>query len=198
MSEKRWSRLILLASWCLLLTGSLAWGHADLDPRQSLPNKWETYTLSVPTETEIPTIAVRLQVPREFEVEMVGHTLVWQISKNRDERGYIRDITWSGSQVPPQTFVELKLLVRNPKAPGLYVWKIEQIYEDNSTALWEAQTQIVDADNALAQRAEEAWRSAQIATTVSLVAIGIAATLIIIVVIGIFQNGRTRAGGQEL
>lgn len=198
MSEKRCSRLMPLASGLLLLTGSLAWGHADLDPRQSLPNKWETYTLNVPTETEIPTIAVRLQVPREFEVEMVGHTPVWQISKSRDERGYIRDITWSGSQIPPQTFVELKLLVRNPTAPGLYVWKIEQVYEDNSTALWEAQTQIMAADNTLAQRAEEAWRSAQIATTVSLVAIGIAATLIIIVVIGIFQSGRARTGGEEL
>ncbi len=198
MSEKRWSRWIPLALWLLLLNGSLAWGHVDVDPRQSLPNKWETYTLNVPTETEIPTIAVRLQVPQEFEVEMVGHTQVWQISKSRDERGHIRDITWSGSQIPPQTFVELKLLVRNPKAPGLYVWKIEQVYEDHSTALWEAQTQIMAADNSLAQRAEEAWRSAQIATTVSLVAIGIAATLIIIVVLGIFQSGRARTGGQEL
>lgn len=198
MSEKRWSRLIPLAIWLLLLTGSLAWGHVDVDPRQSLPNKWETYTLNVPTETEIPTIAVRLQVPQEFEVEMVGHTQVWQISKSRDERGYIRDITWSGSQIPPQTFVELKLLVRNPTAPGLYVWKIEQVYEDNSTALWEAQTQIMAADNTLAQRAEEAWRSAQIATTVSLVAIGIATTLIIIVVIGIFQSGRARTEGEKL
>ena len=198
MSAKRCSRLIPLASCLLLLTGSLAWGHADLDPRQSLPNKWETYTLNVPTETEIPTIAVRLQVPREFEVEMVGHTQVWQMSKSRDERGYIRDITWSGSQIPPQTFVELKLLVRNPTAPGLYVWKIEQVYEDNSTASWEAQTQIMAADNTLAQRAEEAWRSAQIATTVSLVAIGIATTLIIIVVIGIFQSGRARTEGEKL
>jgi uncharacterized protein YcnI len=198
MRQQRCSRLILLAGWLLLLTVSLAWGHADLDPRQSLPNKWETYTLNVPTETEMPTIAVRLQVPPEFEVEMVGHTQVWQMTKTRDERGYVRDITWSGSQIPPQTFSEFKLLVRNPTAPGLYVWKIEQVYEDNSTALWEAQTQIMAADNTLAQRAEEAWRSAQIATTVSLVAIGIATTLIIIVVIGMVQTGRARPGGEGL
>ena len=35
----------------ILLLAAIAWGHSDLDPRQSIPNKWETYTLNVPTET---------------------------------------------------------------------------------------------------------------------------------------------------
>ena len=197
MKAPRWLTPLLLAGWFLLFATSQTWGHADLDPRQSLPNKWETYTLNVPTETDMPTIAVRLSIPPEFEVEMVGHTPLWQLNKSRDERGHVRDITWSGSQIPPQTFAELKLLVRNPTTAGLYVWKIEQVYEDNSTALWEAQTQIIAADTTLAQRAEEAWRSAQIATTVSLVAIGIATTLIIIVGIGIVWTGRARPGDEE-
>jgi uncharacterized protein YcnI len=182
--------------WFLVFATSQAEGHADLDPRQSLPNKWETYTLNVPTETDMPTVAVRLFVPPEFEVEMIGHAPLWQISKNRDARGYIHEITWSGSQIPPQTFAELKLLVRNPKTVGLYVWKIEQVYEDSSTAIWEAQTQIQTAETTLGQRAEEAWRAAQIATTVSLVAIGIATTLIIMMAIGIVRTGRTRSAGD--
>lgn len=168
--------------------------HSDLDPRQSIPNKWETYTLNVPTETEASTVQVRLLVPRDFEIEMIEHSQVWHIARSRDERGYIRDVTWSGSTIPSQTFNEFKLLVRNPATPGTYLWKIEQSYQDGTLATWEAQTQIVPpASGGSAQRAEEAWRAAQVATTVSLVALGIAVMLIIVTVIGIIQGSRGRA-----
>ena len=193
-AKRQWGVGMACVVWGLLMSlMATAWGHSDLDPRQSIPNKWETYTLNVPTETEVPTVQVRLLVPREFEIEMLEHNQVWQITRTRDARGYIRDVTWSGSSIPPQTFAEFKLLVRNPTAPGTYVWNIEQSYQDGTVATWEAQTQIVAPTTASgAQRAEEAWRAAQVATTVSLVAIGIAVLLIIATVLGIVQGHRGR------
>ena len=182
----------------ILLLAAIAWGHSDLDPRQSIPNKWETYTLNVPTETAVPTVQVRLLVPRDFEIEMIEHSPLWQITRSRDERGYIREVTWSGSSIPPQTFAEFKLLVRNPTVPGTFLWKIEQYYQDGSVATWEAQTQIVPQANVGGtQRAEEAWRAAQVATTVSLVAIGVSVTLIIVTAIGIVQSGRSQRQDEQ-
>jgi len=199
MHTANWQRGVVITCgvWGLLMSlTATAWGHSDLDPRQSIPNKWETYTLNVPTETAAPTVQVRLLVPREFEIEMLEHSQVWQITRTRDERGYIRDVTWSGGSIPPQTFAEFKLLVRNPTAPGTYSWKIEQSYQDGTVATWEAQTQIVPPTPVSGtQRAEEAWRAAQVATTVSLVAIGIAVLLIIVTVLGILQGHR--GGAQE-
>jgi len=163
MHTASWQReavITCVVGGLLMSLAATTWGHSDLDPRQSIPNKWETYTLNVPTETEVSTVQVRLLVPREFEIEMLEHSQVWQITKARDERGYIREVTWSGSSIPPQTFAELKLLIRNPATPGTYVWKIEQY--------------------------------SQVATTVSLVAIGIAVTLIIVTVLGILQGHRGR------
>jgi uncharacterized protein YcnI len=192
--KRTWTRTLVLGVWGLL--GSLspvAWGHSDLDPRQSLPNKWETYTLTVPTETTVPTIQIRLTVPPEFEVETIEHSQVWHIGTVRDERGYIREITWSESRIPPQMFEQFKLLVRNAKTPGRYVWKIEQAYEGSDAATWEAPTQLITAEGAGGQRAEEAWRAAQVATTVSLVALGIAITLIIVTLIGIVRRGHIPA-----
>ena len=197
MFMAHWQRgaVITCVLWSLLISlAATAWGHSDLDPRQSIPNKWETYTLNVPTETEVPTVQVRLLVPREFEIEMLEHSQVWHITRTRDERGYIREVSWSGSTIPPQTFAEFRLLVRNPTAPGTYVWKIEQYYQDGTVASWEAQTQIVPPTTVSgAQRAEEAWRAAQVATTVSLVAIGIAVLLIIVTLLSILQGYRGRA-----
>ena len=47
------------------------------------------------------------------------------------------------------------------------------------------------------QRAEEAWRAAQVATTVSLVAIGVSVTLIIVTAIGIVQSGRSQRQDEQ-
>src|SRR5919109_3207318 len=200
MHTSSWQRCAIMV-WGIagiLLVVTTAWGHSDLDPRQSIPNKWETYTLNVPTETEVPTVQVRLLVPRDFEIEMIEHTPLWQITRSRDERGYIREVTWSGSSIPPQTFAEFRLLVRNPAAPGTSLWKIEQYYQDGNVATWEAQTQIVaQASVGGAQRAGEAWRAAQVATTVSLVAIGVSVTLIIVTAISIVQGGRSQRRGEQ-
>jgi uncharacterized protein YcnI len=199
MHTSNWQQNILIV-WGvsgILIVAATAWGHSDLDPRQSIPSKWETYTLNVPTETEVPTVQVRLLVPRDFEIEMIEHSPLWQITRSRDERGYIREVTWSGSSIPPQTFAEFKLLVRNPAAPGTSLWKIEQYYQDGNVATWEAQTQIVpQASMGGTQRAEEAWRAAQVATTVSLVAIGISVTLIIVTTIGIMQRSRSQKSDE--
>lgn len=178
------------------LWGGIAWGHSDLDPRQSLPNKWETYTLRVPTEPTTPTVQVRLLVPQEFEVEMIEHAPAWQIVTTRNERGFIHSITWSGSAIPPQTFADFKILTRNAATPGLYVWKIEQSYGNGETAAWDAQTQIMALGGTGTQRAEEAFKAAQVATTVSLVAVGIAITLILVTLLGILQRRSSASRGE--
>src|SRR3712207_7745508 len=43
-----------------------------------------------------------------FEIEMVAHRQDWKIETVRDERGFVREMTWSGGRVPPQTFEDRK------------------------------------------------------------------------------------------
>ncbi len=192
LDKWKWSVMGAFVLLPLLAHTMVVWGHVDLDPRQSIPKKWELYTLNVPTEKEVPTVAVRLRVPEAFEIEVIEHSRVWQMATQRDARGFIREVRWSGSQIPPQTFENFKFLARNPNAAGIYRWTIEQHYQTGDPATWEAQTQIISLERTGGKRAEEAWRSAQVATTLSLIAIGIAITLIIIVLINIVQHGRRR------
>jgi uncharacterized protein YcnI len=180
-----------------LLWAAGAWAHSDIDPRQSIPRKWETYTLMVPTETAAATVKVRLLVPAAFDIEVLEHQLAWQLETVRDAQGHIREVTWSGSRIPPQRFEAFRFLARNPAAVGTYRWQIEQHYQQGEPSTWEAQTQIVAPESLGSQRAEKAWRTAQVAMTVSLVALGIAVTLIIVTVIGIVQQGRRAVGEHE-
>jgi uncharacterized protein YcnI len=175
-----------------------AWGHIDVEPRQSIARRWETYTLRVPTETKTATVKIHAVVPRDFEIEMVEHSQVWHIDTVRDERGFVREITWRDGRIPPQTFAEVKFLARNPASPGLYRWDMTQYEQTGEAASWTAQTQIVALDTAASQRVEEAWRAAQTATTVSLLAIGVSTVLILVSLLNIFQTGRRQLKDGEL
>jgi uncharacterized protein YcnI len=176
----------LLLGWA-----ATAWGHVDIVPRQSIAKGWETYTLRVPTETSAATVKLQVIVPPAFEIEMVGHRQDWKIDTVRDERGLVREMTWSGGRVPTQTFDEFKFMARNPIEPELYRWEMTQVYETGESAQWTAQTQILAPDDMGSQQAAEAWRAAQVATTLSLLAMGVAITLIVVMLIGIVQRRPT-------
>ncbi|GIX46557.1 MAG: hypothetical protein KatS3mg131_0768 [Candidatus Tectimicrobiota bacterium] len=188
------NRRMRQSGWGVVLLGlclsSLGWAHSDLEPRQSLPKRWETYTLLVPTETAAATVKVRLRVPDAFTVEAVKHLPPWHLTTVRDEKGVVREIVWEGGRIPSQRFEEFRFLARNPAETGTYRWHIEQYAEGGEVATWEAQTQIVPMAATLAQRAEEAWRTAQVATTVSFIAIGVAGTLILVLVVVLLQRPR--------
>ena len=81
-----------------------------------------------------PTVKVRVVVPEAFEIEMVEHSEVWHIETSRDDRGFVRELTWSGGRIPPQTFGEVKFLARNPEKPGLYHWQFTQYDEAGDAA----------------------------------------------------------------
>jgi uncharacterized protein YcnI len=176
----RWIVYSLLLGWT-----AAAFAHVDVVPRQSLAKRWETYTLRVPTETAAATVKLQVTVPAAFEIEMVGHRQDWQIDTVRDERGFVREMTWSGGRVPTQTFDEFKFMARNPASPQLYHWEMTQVYETGEAAKWTAQTQILAPHDTGSQQAAEAWRAAQVATTLSLLAMGIATTLIVVMLMGI-------------
>ncbi len=111
---------MLVIGGLLLSLATAAWGHSDIDPRQNIPKKWETYILNVPTETDVPTVKIRLFVPPEFEIEVIELSRVWQMATRRDARGYIREVSWSGASIPPQTFEAFRFLARNPATTGTY------------------------------------------------------------------------------
>jgi uncharacterized protein YcnI len=179
----RWIAYGLLLGWA-----ATAWGHVDVVPRQSIAKRWETYTLRVPTEMATATVKLQVIVPAAFEIEMVEHRQDWQIDTVRDAQGLVREMVWSGGRVPPQTFDEFKFMARNPAEPALYRWEMTQVDESGESAKWTAQTQILAPEQIGSQQAAEAWRAAQVATTLSLLAMGVATTLIVVTLIGIMQR----------
>jgi uncharacterized protein YcnI len=168
-----------------------AWAHIDIEPKDTIPSRWETFILNVPTETESPTIEVQLAIPEGFEVEAVGHRTDWDMAIRRDARGFVREIVWSGGQIPPLTFEEFKLLAKAAKSPGPYEWQARQRYADDQESTWTLRT-IVQAEGSglPSQKAEEALKTAQVAMTISFLAVGVATMLIVVMLIAVWRGAR--------
>jgi uncharacterized protein YcnI len=183
----------------MLVVGiSAAWAHIDIEPKQTIPSRWETFILNVPTETESPTVEVQLAIPEGFEVEAVGHRTDWETAIRRDARGFVREIVWSGGKIPPLTFDEFKLLAKAAPSPGHYAWHARQRYADGQESPWTLRTIVQsEADGLPTQKAEEALKTAQVAMTISFLAVGVATVLIVVTLIALWQGSRVKGRLDE-
>ena len=185
-------------SFILLISLSAAWAHIDIEPKETIPNRWETFVLNVPTEAEAATVEVQLDIPEGFEVEAVGHRPDWDMAIRRDEQGLVREIVWARGQIPPLTFEEFKLLVKAAKAPGTYEWQARQRYADEQESRWTLRTMVREEGGGLpTQKAQEALKTAQVAMTVSFLAVGIATVLILVTLVAIWQGSRRKGPSAE-
>jgi uncharacterized protein YcnI len=186
-------RLICLVELMLAMSPALVWAHIDIEPKETIPGRWETFVLNVPTETVSPTVEVQLDIPDGFEVEAIGHRTDWEMVLQRDARGFVRSIVWSGGQIPPLTFDEFKLLAKASKAPGSYDWQARQRYADDQESAWTMRTIVREQGHGLpSQKAEEALKTAQVAMTISFLAVGVATVLIVVTLIAIWQGSRRK------
>jgi uncharacterized protein YcnI len=186
-------RKICLLGLMLVMSPAMAWAHIDIEPKETIPGRWETFILNVPTETGSPTIEVQLDIPEGFEVEAIGHRTDWDMAIRRDERGFVREIVWSGGQIPPLTFEEFKLLAKASKAPGSYDWQARQRYTSDQESAWTMRTIVREQGSGLpSQKAEEALKTAQVAMTISFLAVGMATVLIVVTLVTIWRGSRRK------
>lgn len=104
------------------------WAHAVVHPAMSTTRAYETYTLRVPNEKDVPTTRVEIEFPAEVFVVSFAEVTGWELNVERDESGRAVAATWSG-ELPPHRFVELPFVAVNPAEPTTLVWSVVQVYE---------------------------------------------------------------------
>ncbi len=124
-----------MASAIMLATPSVAWAHIVVSPEEAPADKYQKFAVSVPTEKDIPTTKIRVEVPEGFTATGVQPVPGWQHEFERDQ-GVINAITWSDGKMGPEEFQEFALQARTPKDTGEYAWKAYQTYEDGSVVEW--------------------------------------------------------------
>lgn len=151
-------------------------GHIELTPQEGEPGRWEKFTMTVPTEGNSPTAEVVLAVPAPYEVEAIEHKVDWRVRAERDGKGLVRQIIWSGGGIPPLAFTEFRFIAKHPAAAGTYQWEARQTYRDGQTSTWPIQTKVRAGGLAPAiERRLEGLKA------MSLAALGVAAALLVVV-----------------
>lgn len=123
------------SSLLTLAVAGTSWAHVTVAPEEVAAEEYETLTVTVPTEKEIPTTEVRVEVPDGFTVSGVQPVPGWDYEFEEDG-GLITRVTWSGGEIGPREFQQFLLSAQAPEEPGEYPWRAFQTYEDGSVVEW--------------------------------------------------------------
>jgi uncharacterized protein YcnI len=126
----------LLAALFALALGSVASAHVTVWPKQSPVNGYERYTVRVPTEKDIPTTKVRVELPAGSTFSGWLPVPGWTLTTEKDGAGKVVALVFAGGQIKPGEFMEFGVSVKNPGTAADVAWKAYQTYSDNSVVEW--------------------------------------------------------------
>ena len=117
----------------VLILSTAASAHVTVSPEQSQAGGSERYTVRVPTEGQVPTTSVELEIPADMTVSgvLVGGGYAYAV---RREGTRIVAITWT-LEIKPGEIGEFVFFARNPKAAQVS-WKAHQRFADGTAADW--------------------------------------------------------------
>lgn len=128
-------RLVVLTTLLTLVAVGVAYAHVRVTPEEVPASSYEKLTVSVPTEREVPTTEVRVEVPEGFEVLGVRPEPGWEYDFE-EEAGTIAAVTWSGGEIAPREFQEFTIQTRTPEEGGEFAWNAFQTYENGEVVEW--------------------------------------------------------------
>ena len=117
----------------VILAALPAYAHVTVRPQQSQVGATERYTVRVPTEGQVSTTSVELEIPAGVLVTEVvaGAGFTYEVRREGDR---IAAITWK-QDIKPKDVAEFVFVARNPKAAQI-MWKARQRFTDGTSADW--------------------------------------------------------------
>src|SRR3712207_6317526 len=94
-----------------------AWAHVVVSPEEVVAGDYETLTVSVPTEKEVPTTEIRVEVPERFLLSGVQPVPGWEYAFEEDG-GLVTTVTFSGGEIRPREFQQFLVQAQAPEEPG--------------------------------------------------------------------------------
>lgn len=127
----------LIAAGALLFAG-MASAHVTVKPSISQPNAWETYTLKVPVEKNIPTTKIALKIPKEVAFKQYEPVPNWKVATEKDNSGKVTTVTWSAEKdgIQAGQYQRFSFVAQNANQNTEAAWNTFQYYSDGSIVEW--------------------------------------------------------------
>lgn len=133
-------RIINCAAIALLAVPAVAAAHVTVRPRESKPAAEEKYTVRVPTEGQVATVSVELDIPDGLTVLDVPHPdgAKHSVTTTGDR---ITMIKWT-KEIPPKQTAEFAFTAKNPAGEQI-TWNVRQNFADGTSTPWTPGTKLV-------------------------------------------------------
>lgn len=141
-SKSVFTRMISLTSAAVLAGfvtfAGVASAHVTVKPAASMTGAWETYTIKVPSEKEIPTTKVTLKVPENLSFKQYQPVPGWKTTTEKNDAGEITAITWEAESggIEAGQFQQFVFVGENPAKDSELAWDAYQYYSDGSIVEW--------------------------------------------------------------
>lgn len=148
---------IALAS--LVLFAQSVSAHVVVSPKEVGVGKFQTFSVGVPVEKDMPTTALRLVVPDGLNYVTPNVKPGWKIevkkepvmkdgkqvmSEDGDEKvERTSEISWTGGSIPAGQRDDFLFSAQVPATTTTISWKAYQTYADGSIVAWDASPQAV-------------------------------------------------------
>ncbi len=124
-----------------LMTCGVTYAHVTVKPAQAGIGTFQTFTVSVPVEKNIPTTALRLVIPEGMTYVTPNTKTGWKITTKKSGTGddvRVTEILWTNGSIGAGLRDEFVFSAKTPIMPGEVVWKAYQTYQDGTVVAWDA------------------------------------------------------------
>lgn len=122
---------IVASLFIFLFAFTFASAHVSVKPTEVGVASYQTFTVDVPVEKNIPTVSVKILLPEGLESVTPYVKNGWKISATGTE------IVWSGGAIPAGQRDDFQFSAKTPAKEGHLIWKAYQTYSDGTIVAWD-------------------------------------------------------------
>jgi uncharacterized protein YcnI len=122
-----------------LITTSVS-AHVTVKPNQVGVGVFQSFSVGVPVEKDVPTVGVRLVIPEGLEYVTPNVKPGWKITVTKDGTGEdakVTEINWTGGSIPAGQRDDFVFSAKAPIAATNVSWKAYQTYRDGTVVSWD-------------------------------------------------------------
>ncbi|PKG23895.1 YcnI family copper-binding membrane protein [Niallia nealsonii] len=131
---------IFAAVLAIFLVAFPASAHVTVKPATSITEAWETYSMKIPVEKDIPTTKVVLKIPSTVEFKMYEPVDGWKTTTQTDDNDKVTTVTWEAENdaaaIQAGQYRIFTFTAQNPADAGEVAWDAYQYYKDGSIVEW--------------------------------------------------------------
>lgn len=140
---------ILIVATLIATTSSSAYAHVTVKPAEVKVGQYQNFTVSVPTEKNLPTTAIRLVLPEGLESVRPNVKPGWKIEIKKageGENAKVTEVIWTTGSIPADQRDEFIFSAKTPATEANLQWKAYQTYQDGSIVAWDLDPTAKDED----------------------------------------------------